>query len=81
MLSGVEDPRITWIAVLGLYVMTFVAFGPPGPRPAIALSEDLIAWRRLAHRCVRSVTSATAPAGVAMTRPGGRSLSHASTPA
>ena len=45
--GGVEDPRITWMAALGVHVMTYVAFGPLGPRPAIALSEDLISWRRL----------------------------------
>lgn len=45
--GGVEDPRISWIASLGIYVMTYVAFGPTGPRPAIAVSEDAISWRRL----------------------------------
>ncbi len=45
--AGVEDPRITWIPVLGLHVMTYVAFGPLGPRPALAVSEDLVTWRRL----------------------------------
>jgi predicted GH43/DUF377 family glycosyl hydrolase len=29
--SGVEDPRVTWIDALGVYVMTYVAFGPLGP--------------------------------------------------
>ena len=32
---------------LGLHVMTYVAFGPLGPRPALAVSEDLVTWRRL----------------------------------
>lgn len=45
--GGVEDPRITWIESLGVYVMTYVAFGPLGPRGAIALSDDLRTWRRL----------------------------------
>ncbi|MBN9193239.1 MAG: glycosidase [Microbacterium sp.] len=45
--GGTEDPRITWIAELGLHVMTYVAFGPTGPRPAIAVSADLATWRRL----------------------------------
>jgi predicted GH43/DUF377 family glycosyl hydrolase len=45
--GGVEDPRITWIPSLGVHVMTYVAFGPMGPRPAIAVSDDLGAWRRL----------------------------------
>jgi beta-1,2-mannobiose phosphorylase / 1,2-beta-oligomannan phosphorylase len=45
--SGVEDPRITWIEELGLHVMTYVAYGPLGPRSAIAISPDLRDWTRL----------------------------------
>jgi predicted GH43/DUF377 family glycosyl hydrolase len=47
--SGVEDPRTTWIPTLGLHVMSYVAFGPLGPRPALAVSGagDLRHWRRL----------------------------------
>jgi len=45
--AGVEDPRTTWIASLGVHVMSYVAFGPLGPRPALAISEDLRSWRRL----------------------------------
>lgn len=45
--AGVEDPRVTWIETLGLHVMTYVAFGPLGPRTAVAVSEDLKEWRRL----------------------------------
>jgi predicted GH43/DUF377 family glycosyl hydrolase len=45
--AGVEDPRITWIASLGVHVMSYVAFGPLGPRPALATSGDLRSWRRL----------------------------------
>ena len=45
--GGTEDPRITWISALGLHVLTYVAFGPTGPRPAIAVSPDLASWRRL----------------------------------
>ncbi|WP_129337268.1 glycosidase [Cellulomonas endophytica] len=45
--AGVEDPRLTWVAALGLHVMTYVAFGPLGPRTAVAVSEDLRTWRRL----------------------------------
>jgi predicted GH43/DUF377 family glycosyl hydrolase len=45
--SGVEDPRITRIDALGLHVMTYVAYGPFGPRTAVAVSEDLREWRRL----------------------------------
>ena len=45
--GGVEDPRITWLEPLGIHVMTYVAFGPRGPRPALAVSTDLESWRRL----------------------------------
>ena len=45
--AGVEDPRITWIDELGLHVMTYVAYGPLGPRTALAVSSDLREWRRL----------------------------------
>ena len=45
--GGVEDPRITWVASLGVHVMTYVAYGPLGPRPAVAISSDLERWTRL----------------------------------
>ncbi|MGJ7441694.1 glycoside hydrolase family 130 protein [Aquipuribacter sp. MA13-6] len=45
--AGVEDPRVTWVPRLGLHLMTYVAFGPLGPRLALAVSEDLRSWRRL----------------------------------
>jgi predicted GH43/DUF377 family glycosyl hydrolase len=45
--AGVEDPRITRIDELGLHVMTYVAYGPLGPRTAIATSPDLREWTRL----------------------------------
>jgi predicted GH43/DUF377 family glycosyl hydrolase len=45
--GGVEDPRTTWIPTLGLHLMSYVAFGPLGPKPALAVSEDLRTWRRL----------------------------------
>lgn len=45
--AGVEDPRTTWIPALGVHVMTYVAFGPLGPKLALAVSEDLTHWRRL----------------------------------
>ncbi|MFT4281447.1 glycosidase [Microbacterium sp.] len=45
--GGAEDPRITRIDALGLYVMTYVAFGPTGPRTALAVSDDARSWRRL----------------------------------
>lgn len=45
--GGVEDPRITYIAPLRRYVMTYTAFGPQGPRIALATSRDLQRWERL----------------------------------
>jgi predicted GH43/DUF377 family glycosyl hydrolase len=45
--GGVEDPRITPLAGLDLHVMTYVAFGPLGPRPAVALSSNGRDWERL----------------------------------
>ncbi len=45
--SGVEDPRVTYIPLLDLHVMTYVAYGPLGPRTAVATSSDLREWTRL----------------------------------
>lgn len=45
--AGTEDPRTTWVEALGLHVMTYVAYGPLGPRTAVAVSDDLREWRRL----------------------------------
>lgn len=44
---GCEDPRVTYIPVLKAYVMAYTAFGPSGPRIALALSEDAYRWQRL----------------------------------
>ena len=45
--AGVEDPRVTHLADLDLFVMSYAAFGPLGPRPALAVSQDLRSWQRL----------------------------------
>lgn len=45
--AGVEDPRITFVEPLGVHVMTYIAYGPLGPKPALAISEDTVSWRRL----------------------------------
>ena len=45
--GGVEDPRVRYVAALGTYVMTYTAFVPFEPRVAIAVSNDLVTWRRL----------------------------------
>lgn len=44
---GCEDPRVTFLPVLDRYVMVYTAFGPLGPRIAIALSRDGYTWERL----------------------------------
>ncbi|UOQ88015.1 glycosidase [Agromyces endophyticus] len=45
--AGVEDPRITFLEPLGLHVMTYIAYGPLGPKPALAVSRDTVEWQRL----------------------------------
>jgi predicted GH43/DUF377 family glycosyl hydrolase len=45
--GGCEDPRVTYVEPLDLYVMGYTAWGPTGPRVALAVSEDLFSWRRL----------------------------------
>lgn len=45
--AGCEDPRITYVPALGLYVMIYSAYGPHSPRLAVAISEDCLSWRRL----------------------------------
>jgi predicted GH43/DUF377 family glycosyl hydrolase len=45
--GGVEDPRVTFVDRLDVYLMTYTAFGPLGPRIALAMSRDLETWERL----------------------------------
>ena len=45
--AGCEDARVTYVESLGCYVMTYTAYGPTGPRIAIAYSADLRRWERL----------------------------------
>ena len=44
---GCEDPRVTYLPALESYVMAYTAFGPDGPRIALALSKDAYRWERL----------------------------------
>ncbi|HUY11609.1 MAG TPA: glycosidase [Candidatus Dormibacteraeota bacterium] len=44
---GCEDPRVTFIPAIDRYVMAYTAFGQAGPRIAVALSHDALAWERL----------------------------------
>jgi predicted GH43/DUF377 family glycosyl hydrolase len=45
--GGVEDPRITFVPSLDRYLMAYTAYGPLGPRVAVAASHDLLEWERL----------------------------------
>ena len=45
--GGCEDPRITFVDEFDRYVMSYTAFGPTGPRIALAISKDLFHWKRL----------------------------------
>jgi predicted GH43/DUF377 family glycosyl hydrolase len=45
--GGVEDPRVVYIEKLNVYVMTYTAFVPYEPRVAVAVSSDLLRWKRL----------------------------------
>lgn len=45
--GGCEDPRITFVESVEHYIMTYTAFGPKGPRIAMARSKDLFKWERL----------------------------------
>lgn len=45
--GGCEDPRVSWVRPLGLYVMTYTAYSANGPRIALAVSSDLFHWERL----------------------------------
>ncbi|MDJ0333883.1 glycosidase [Salinibacterium sp. G-O1] len=45
--AGTEDPRITRIDAINMWVMTYAAYGPFGPRIALAASSDLLNWERL----------------------------------
>jgi predicted GH43/DUF377 family glycosyl hydrolase len=45
--GGVEDPRVTWVEPLGMWVMAYTAVARWGPRIALAVSTDLFNWRRL----------------------------------
>jgi beta-1,2-mannobiose phosphorylase / 1,2-beta-oligomannan phosphorylase len=46
-IGGVEDPRVTWVEPLNVWVMAYTAVARWGPRIALAVSDDLFYWRRL----------------------------------
>lgn len=45
--GGVEDPRITFLPSIDRFVMAYTAYGPMGPKVAVAVSHDLVGWERL----------------------------------
>jgi predicted GH43/DUF377 family glycosyl hydrolase len=44
---GVEDPRITYLAGEGRFIMAYTAYSPLGITPMFAESANLITWRRI----------------------------------
>lgn len=46
-LWGAEDPRITYVAELSAYVITYTAYGPAGPCVALATTEDFQSVEKL----------------------------------
>lgn len=45
--GGCEDPRVAYVEPVDHYIMTYTAYGPQGPRIAMARSKDLFTWERL----------------------------------
>ncbi len=45
--GGCEDARVTYVERFGRYVMTYTALSRAGPRIALAVSQDLLHWKRL----------------------------------
>lgn len=54
--GGCEDPRITYVDCIGHYMMTYTAYGPKGPRIAMARSKDLFNWERMGLVCFSAYT-------------------------
>ena len=44
---GIEDPRITWIEDLGLWVVAYTAYSELGPLVALASTKDFVNFQRL----------------------------------
>src|SRR5437588_126692 len=45
--GGVEDPRVTYVEPLNVWIMAYTALSSMGPRIALAVSHDLFHWDRL----------------------------------
>jgi len=46
-LWGIEDPRITYVPELDVYVIAYTAFGKVGPGVALATTKDFVTFERL----------------------------------
>ena len=44
---GIEDPRITWIEDLGLWVVAYTAYSEVGPLVSLATTKDFVNFQRL----------------------------------
>lgn len=44
---GVEDPRLTWVEELGVWVIAYTSFGPGGPGLSLATTKDFRTVERL----------------------------------
>ncbi len=44
---GIEDPRVTWIEDLGLWVVAYTAYSEVGPLVSLATTEDFVNFQRL----------------------------------
>ena len=44
---GIEDPRLTYLEELGVFVLAYTAYSDAGPLVSLALSEDLRSFERL----------------------------------
>lgn len=43
---GIEDPRLTWLAELSKWAVTYVAYSGNGPLVAMALTDDFVHFER-----------------------------------
>lgn len=46
-LWGIEDPRITWVEDLDLYVISYTAYSAGGPLVSLATTRDFVTFTRL----------------------------------
>jgi predicted GH43/DUF377 family glycosyl hydrolase len=44
---GIEDPRLTWMEDLGLWVVAYTAYSEVGPMVSLATTEDFVNFHRL----------------------------------